>query len=307
MTHDTSDSKKDDVALDARKDIKDAFDKVEALTKQLSAVAIPSEAPHLAYRIAIRDSMETAPEISPEKLTGGEAWAESILAFARYYKMEGQHPMAVYRLPGLVYVQNIAEVAALVSQINQAKADLKALITSIPSGQRNRLVSSILPGVILLQVYRKIELIAAPVRRYVFSWVSTNASQKITVAGAIALVEKDMRSKAGTEGELFPGTQQAQLKGEIAMLASLDPRTNLRIYRAVSPHPRLIVFDRDEGMSPILSYHANLPLITTWEEGVTVRGLPNFSAYKAKPKQRKDTKAKTLLIPRLHIYALDEA
>lgn len=307
MTQDMNDSNKDDVALDTRKDVKDAFDKVEALTKLLSTVAIPADAPHLAYRIAIRDSMETLPEILPEKVLGDEAWAESVQAFGRYYKMDGQHPMAVFRLPGLMYVQNIGEVAALVAQINQAKADLKSLVTNISSGTRNRLVSSILPGVIMLQVYRKIGLIAAPVRRYVFSWVSTTASQKITVTEAITLVKRDVRLKSESEGELFPSTTQAQLKGEIAMLETLDPNTDLRIYRAVSPHPRLMVFDRDEGMSPILSYHANLPLITTWEEGVTVRGLPNFSAYKAKPKQRKDAKAKTLLIPRLHIYALDEA
>lgn len=301
----TEDNKAIDIALGTRITVKETFEKIEALTKELVNVAIPANAPHLVYRIAGRDKMEAHTTIFPEKVTGVEAWAQALLAYGLYYKAEDQHPMATLRLPGLVYVENIAEVAHIVFQINQAKNELKALVTKIPSGQRNRLATSILPGVIMLQAYRKVALIAAPVRRYVFSWVSTTSSQKITVAEAIAMVERDIRVKADTEGELFPGTQQAQLKGEISMLETLHPDTPLIIYRAVSPHPRLMAFSRNDEKAPVLTYHANLPLITTWDEGAVIRELPDFSAFKERPKQRKDTKPKTLLIPRLFIYALD--
>lgn len=299
---------KKDVALDARVNIKEAFKRVEKLTRSVIDQLEPADAPHLVYALPVRDSQEQEGDVLVTSVRGEQAWDLALQAFERYYRLEDQHPMASYRLPGIVYVTNMGEVRPLIDELNKAKKTLKNAITSVPSGQRHRVTTETLPGVILLQVYRKIMAFDEDARRFVFSWAKrTSSSEKVTVEEVLARIEQDIKVKAAGTGELFADLSMAQLNGEKAMVEALDRREELRYYRPVSPHPRLMAFDQAGSPKPLFTYHANLPILTRWDPTTRVRELPDFLANTKPALQRRDHKAKTLLISRLNLYAINPA
>lgn len=309
----------DDTALDVqdepieepvglRKDVKDAFALLERQVQELVASARPVEdAPHFVYGFPVRDTKEVDPSIYLKRATGAEAWNLAMEAYGRFHLLEGQHPMATFRLPGIIYVENLDEILPIVEDINTTKKILETLVTSVPSSARHKFTYETLPGAIMLQVYRKIVALPESARRFVFTWAKrTTGSETLSISQALALVREAVRLKTAKEGDLFPQVSMAQLKSEITLLEALYSDQALQIYRPIAPHPRLVAFDKEGTVKPFLQYHANLPILTHLDPATQIRPLPDFDWSGNAPKKRKDAKQRTLLIPRLHLYTLDE-
>lgn len=294
-----------DVGLDTRLEIKRGFHLIEELSKELKVVCTPyHHAPHVVSILPIREDASPLLEVPVHHKKGVDAWNMSMDCYAQFYRLEHQHPMACLRAPGILYVENLSEVQVHVARLNQAKKALKALITSIDSGKRNKLVSSTLPGVIWLQVYRKIEVFSEPVRTFVFSWVNTTSSKKISLQEVVALVDRDIELRKNGAVHLLD-IPEFILERERKMLLKLSAGAVLRQCRPIAPHPRLMVFKEGGGRKADLTYHANLPLISGYDSKAKITLLSAFKKNDRVPAKRKDSKSKTLLIPRLNLYQIE--
>jgi hypothetical protein len=307
-----TDKQEDGQAIDLVLRAKETFAKIESLAQQLQGHLRPCDMPHVVFRVPVRETLSPPKFVRVQKLTGYDAWNAGVEAFSEFYRRERQHPSAPFRLPGVLYVDNFQEVEPIIDALNQEKRNLKALFTEIDSGKRRRFATKHLPGLMLLQVYRPVESFSQHVRRGVFSWVSTSTSKKISIDEAKKKVQAEL--DALLISGVIPGENgtieewESVLNNDLIKLEQLRGVAELRMYRPVSPHPRLMLFDGEtEGSpsAPFRTYHANTPLLVSSADAFAIRDLPDFDASRAH-KTRKDKKDKELIIPRHFIFSLKD-
>lgn len=290
--------------------VKASFTRIEALCLELSNRLERSARSHVAYKIPMRDSLNAPKKVIPQPLVGQEAWDIGVEALSKFYRDEKQHPSAPYRLPGILYVDNLDSLLPLIEEINTEKRALKDMFGELDVTKRRRFTVKTLPGVMLLQLYRPIEFYQKPIRRAVFSWVSTSSSSKVSAQEVMTRINREMESLLN-EG-IFPGENGTTeewldiLNKDLKRLESYIGQDTLRLYRPVAPHPRLMLFDYTESelIKPVRTYHANIPVLIGGDQEFSLRSLPEFDAMRAH-KERKDKKQKTPVIPRYFLFSLE--
>lgn len=294
-----------EISLDLRKDIKDVFNKLQNKISVLNAMMVDSGGSHVVFSIPTRlEEDEPATSIRFATLSGEDAWDAAKESYSQLYRIEDQHHRATVRAPGIIFVKNFDEVRGIVAEVNLLKDKLKALFLSIPASQRNRIAAQTLPGVVLLQAYRHIDVNTEDARRLVFSWVRTNSIKKVTKEQVVKTIEQEYQSSQVSSfapDDMSVTEWLETLKSLKSDVERLSDNQVIRSIKPISPHPRLIVFG-ESSRNPLKTFHANMPLIMPAVDDMPqIRMLKPLNGGK-KGKERKDKVPRERLSPYFHFY-----
>ncbi len=237
--------------------------------------------------------------IAPQLAQGEEAIVLAADAVRRLHWLPGQFPKTVFRLPGWVAVN--ADLRSMVNVVNAAKQDLRRALKQIEPRQRPKVAAATLPGVSLLQAYRKIDVVDYTPVRLLWSWAGHTTAHRRTSAGEVARLIEESRTHRVTGTS--PEEWQAHLDRELQVLSAFVPSTPLLYRRTIAPHPRVMVY-RQPGPQYAAMLHANLPLFFRAE---TRDNLPNIDPlgpydHDVRRKPRRDQRRLVPLIKRLDLY-----
>ena len=125
----------------------------------------------------------------------------------------------------------------LIDQINQHKLDFKALVQQ--AGGRDEkfdLVHTALPGVITLQVYRKLTLLAGELQSLGFTWADKQTINRLSREQVLEMLERSRRYiPALSNNEEW----SKMVDQEVYDIRRLPADAELRIRRPVKTHPMI--------------------------------------------------------------------
>ncbi|MGY3870029.1 DNA replication terminus site-binding protein [Aeromonas crassostreae] len=234
-------------------------------------------------------------------LLEGEAAREAALAAYRHHGARpGCSTKSTQRLPG--WLRLPAEAAPLleplIEEINRCKLAFKALVQQAGGrDEKFELVHGALPGVITLQIYRQLTLLAGDLHSLGFTWADKQTISRLSREQAIAMLE---RSRRYVPALSHPEQWQQMVDKEIYDIRRLSADSELRIRRPVKTHPmiNLLWRDREPRKQQI---KASLPLLLCADASPAIKPLGHYPPKLRQP--RRDRKiGERPLIERLHLY-----
>lgn len=255
------------------------------------AFQLPDTKPHEEH-----DPIEQIP-VTP--ITGSDALSLVCDAFKQFYARTDISSKATYRLPGVIVLPttHAPEISRLVALVNQEKTTFQEHVQKL--GDRDtkfEIVHQALPGLITLQVYRKLTLILEPLKSLGFTWANKQSIVKLKRDTALEILEKSKKNPPLTT----PCEQwEIQVDREINSILTLPQSAQLRQKRPVKTHPILNVRTQEAIQQ---QYKASLPVIICQDTLPRIKPLRDYP-----PKQRlsRDDKQQAQeLVPRLRWYRL---
>ncbi|PSJ47160.1 DNA replication terminus site-binding protein [Zobellella taiwanensis] len=235
------------------------------------------------------------------RLTGRDALEASINAYTRWHLQPDCSAKASFRLPGYICLPAGAapELAPRIEHINRLKQSFRDQVQQLGSRDRKfALVHDTLPGLITLQVYRKLVLLPRPAARLGFTWANKQIIRKLDKSELVGQL---------TQARLTPPplvdaqTWQQCVDREIYDVKRLPPGVELRLRRPVKTHPMVNVRWMEENQPRQQQFKAHLPLLLCQDSPARVTPLGDYP-----PARRRQRRAAEIdgepLIPRLHIY-----
>lgn len=194
----------------------------------------------------------------------------------------GQNPVTAMRMPGWVALDQ--PVVAPVARINEARAAIAArvdaeiaamnLAASTAANMRGKLLRSVIPGISLRHLFRKLHAFDTPPLSIQFHWAGAGASytrvtaaaERERLAGLVAAEARSRHIDAEATGH----------QRELERLAPFRDDARLVVVRPLTPHPRVMLFFSSRSRYEAMP-HANLPLFIHCPSGSElphVRPLP---------------------------------
>lgn len=233
-------------------------------------------------------------------LSGEAALAAAVTAFQDHSARPGCSTKATHRLPGwLRFPANSAPLLhPLLDEINGHKLAFKALVQAAGGrDEKFELVHGALPGVITLQVYRKLTLLTGELHSLGFTWADKQSISRLSREQVLEMLERSRRYvPALSSNEEW----SKMVDQEVYDIRRLPADAQLRIRRPVKTHPmiNLLWLDREPRKQQL---KASLPLLLCSDNPPSVTHL---SHYPPKLRQaRRDRKiGGEAIIERLHLY-----
>ncbi len=233
-------------------------------------------------------------------LSGDEALAATLSAYRDHSARPGCSTKATRRLPGWLRFPAAAAqlIQPLVEEINLRKLDFKALVQQAGGrDEKFELVHTALPGVITLQVYRKLTWLHGELHSLGFTWADKQTINRLTREQVLEMLERSRRYiPALSNNEEW----SKMVDQEVYDIRRLPADAELRIRRPVKTHPmiNLLWQDRTPRKQQI---KASLPLLLCSDSPPAVTHLGNYP-----PKSRQARRDRKIggdpIIERLHLY-----
>lgn len=282
-----------------RLSIIDAFDRLAGALEDFNAFWATHAVAGQVWRIPLSTDGKAPVRVEPEPVLDDAAFALAVDAARRLHRAPDQFPTTVFRLPGWVAVD--ADLRAMVGAVNLAKQQLRDSLKRVDSKRRAEVAAATLPGVSLLQAYRKIDYFDQTPVRLLWSWAGHTTAHRRISAGEVARRIEEARSHrvTGVTAEEW----QAQLDQDMQVLSAFVPSTPLLYRRAVAPHPRVMVYLRP-GPKYAAMLHSSLPLFFRVNEGANLPVIEPLGSYDHdnRQKPRRDKRRLVPLIDRLNLY-----
>ncbi|MCF5727264.1 DNA replication terminus site-binding protein [Aeromonas veronii] len=233
-------------------------------------------------------------------LNGEAALAATLAAYRDHSARPGCSTKATHRLPGWLRFPAAAAplLQPLIDQINQHKLDFKALVQQAGGrDEKFELVHTALPGVITLQVYRKLTLLTGELQSLGFTWADKQTINRLSREQVLEMLERSRRYiPALSNNEEW----SKMVDQEVYDIRRLPADAELRIRRPVKTHPmiNLLWLERTPRKQQI---KASLPLLLCSDTPPAVTHLGNYP-----PKSRQARRDRKIggepIIERLHLY-----
>ncbi len=244
---------------------------------------------------------------------GSPALARGLGHFQRmfiYHQQQNSSAKAAIRLPGAlcfdVDERLLAEVLALVAEINRLKAVLSHMITvesALPPEQRFEFVHTHLRGLKTLSAYRGLQVVVDPwsVR---FGWANKQIIKNLTRGEVLAMLKKSL--DAGRRVPPYSKEQWSEnIRQEMDIIGKLPPEAPLKIKRPVKVQPIARVWYQEEQRQ--IQYACPSPLIVLRrrQAGAAVPQIGELTDYDSggiRHKYKPASRPAQLIIERLHLY-----
>lgn len=270
------------------------------LARQLSQ--LPLLEAHVYPLPAVPQGQEHEPieQIEVGYLGGEEALAATLAAYQDHSARPGCSTKATHRLPGWLRFSaaSASQLRPLIEEINARKLAFKGLVQQAGGrDEKFELVHRALPGVITLQVYRKLTLLEGELHSLGFTWADKQSINRLSREQVLEMLERSRRYiPALSNNEEW----SKMVDQEVYDLRRLPADAELRIRRPVKTHPmsNLLWQDREPRKQQL---KASLPLLLCSD---TQPGVTHLGHYPPKLRQaRRDRKiGGTPIIERLHLY-----
>ncbi|RWR03575.1 DNA replication terminus site-binding protein [[Pantoea] beijingensis] len=225
------------------------------------------------------------------------------------HQSENLSTKAAVRLPGALCFEASPQEAAQLSQqvttINQIKARLEQVITvesGVESEARFEFVHSHLRGLITLNAYRALTLLAAPdsVR---FGWANKNIVKNVTRNDILEKLERSI--KAGRAIAPWTREQWAEkVYMEIEAIKSLPANARLKIKRPVKVQPIARIWDKQQQKQTQFACPSPLLVLCPDRVSVPILGeLLNYDVNNVKHRHKPQAEKLFAIIPRLHLFS----
>lgn len=213
--------------------------------------SLPAHAAELPFPIGNRQPTDSLRVVALHDDQAARNMAADVLPQLEY--LEGQHPKATLRLPGLIGAS--PATLSLINEINDLKNDIETLFRSVDKGKRTLLAKEALPkGIVRLQLYRRIETVDAALTYCGFSWASnTTGGDKVAVSDLIAELGEEISRISATED---PYRQRLEQDKQF-LEKELSPNEILLHRRRVAPHPIANLYTAEGKLCTV---DANLPI-----------------------------------------------
>lgn len=214
------------------------------------------------------------------------------------------------RLPGvLCFGTNNIEFKSVkgdIERINSLKKQLSDIVTKesgISKEERFDFVHNQLKGLITLNAYRTLTLVADPdtVR---FGWANKNIIKNLTRNEVLSQLEKSREANRAVS----PYTREQwaeRIDKEITTLSQLPENAKLKIKRPVKVQPIARVWYSE--LQKQVQYACPLPLLAFYIDKESdfkpiIGELPDYDADNIQIRHRPKAKKLQLIIPRMHLY-----
>lgn len=267
------------------------------------------------FKGAEHDAIE---QISVTARMGSDACNLALQHFQRLFiHHNGQNisSKASVRLPGVlcfsVNDEECRQSQMMITHINQLKIKIEQIVT-VESGlakeQRFEFVHTHLHGLITLNAYRTLTTLINP-NSVRFGWANKHVIKRITRDDVLIQLNKSLSSGRAV-ASLSREQWAAQVSQEIRDMHQLPENAILKIKRPVKVQPIARIWYQEQQKQ--VQHPCAMPLIALCQHQnaakVPIIGhLPDYDIAKIKYKYKPVTKPLRLLIPRLHLYMVDEA
>ncbi|MGL5452959.1 MAG: DNA replication terminus site-binding protein [Aeromonas sp.] len=233
-------------------------------------------------------------------LQGDAALAATLAAYKDHSARHGCSTKATHRLPGWLRFPATAAplIAPLVAQINQHKQDFKALV--LQAGGRDEkfdLVHTALPGVITLQVYRKLTSLTGELQSLGFTWADKQTINRLTREQVLEMLERSRRYIPAMSNN---DQWNHMLDLEVYDIRRLPVDAQLRIRRPVKTHP-MINLRWQSQLPRKQQIKASLPLLLCADTSPSVTHLGHYPPKRRQPRRDRKIGGEPI-IERLHLY-----
>ncbi|MFQ2298319.1 DNA replication terminus site-binding protein [Aeromonas dhakensis] len=250
--------------------------------------------------VAQGEEHEPIDTITVGYLDGEEALAATLAAYRDHSARAGCSTKATHRLPGWLRLPAASAplLRPLIDEINECKLTFKALVQQAGSrDEKFELVHRALPGVITLQVYRKLTLLEGDLHSLGFTWADKQSINRLSREQVLEMLERSRRYvPALSDNEEW----SKMVDQEVYDIRRLPADAELRIRRPVKTHPmiNLLWLDREPRKQQI---KASLPLLLCSDSPPAVTHLGHYP-----PKLRQARRDRKIggepVIERLHLY-----
>ena len=280
---------------------------MDALEEALARLArqlgqLPLLEAHVYPLPAVPQGQEHEPieQIEVGYLGAEEALAATLAAYQDHSARPGCSTKATHRLPGWLRFSaaSASQLRPLIEEINARKLAFKGLVQQAGGrDEKFELVHRALPGVITLQVYRKLTLLEGELHSLGFTWADKQSINRLSREQVLEMLERSRRYiPALSNNEEW----SKMVDQEVYDLRRLPADAELRIRRPVKTPPmiNLLWQDREPRKQQL---KASLPLLLCSD---TQPGVTHLGHYPPKLRQaRRDRKiGGEPIIERLHLY-----
>ena len=275
----------------------------EALARLARQLAqLPLLEAHVYPLPAVPQGQEHEPieQIEVGYLGGEEALAATLAAYQDHSARPGCSTKATHRLPGWLRFSaaSASQLRPLIEEINARKLAFKGLVQQAGGrDEKFELVHRALPGVITLQVYRKLTLLEGELHSLGFTWADKQSINRLSREQVLEMLERSRRYiPALSNNEEW----SKMVDQEVYDIRRLPADAELRIRRPVKTHPmiNLLWLERTPRKQQI---KASLPLLLCSDTPPAVTHLGNYP-----PKSRQARRDRKIggepIIERLHLY-----
>ncbi|WP_049061007.1 DNA replication terminus site-binding protein, partial [Aeromonas hydrophila] len=228
------------------------------------------------------------------------ALAATLSAYRDHSARPGCSTKATHRLPGWLRFPAACAplLRPLIDEVNGCKLAFKALVQQAGGrDEKFELVHRALPGVITLQVYRKLTWLQGELHSLGFTWADKQSISRLSREQVLEMLERSRRYiPALSNNEEW----SKMVDQEVYDIRRLPADAELRIRRPVKTHPmiNLLWQDREPRKQQL---KASLPLLLCSDSQPAVTHLGHYP-----PKLRQARRDRKIggdpIIERLHLY-----
>ncbi|MFM5668588.1 DNA replication terminus site-binding protein [Aeromonas hydrophila] len=277
--------------------LEQALDNLAAQLEQLELLEA-----HVYPLPAVPQGQEHEPieQIEAGYLGEEAALAATLSAYRDHSARPGCSTKATHRLPGWLRFPAACAplLRPLIDEVNECKLAFKALVQQAGGrDEKFELVHRALPGVITLQVYRKLTWLEGELHSLGFTWADKQSISRLSREQVLEMLERSRRYiPALSNNEEW----SKMVDQEVYDIRRLPADAELRIRRPVKTHPmiNLLWQDREPRKQQL---KASLPLLLCSDTQPAVTHLGHYP-----PKLRQARRDRKIggepIIERLHLY-----